>query len=753
MNGTLSMARTMYLQGRFLEAENAYQEALGCRPDDVEALEGLGALAYQSGRVEMAASMFARVTTIRPDTAVYHENLAETLRLLKRYDEADDHVKTALELNPSRPEGWNISGLIAFNQERYCTAESSFREAIRLKPGYADALVNLGSTLQALGKLADAAGMLRKALRFQPDHVAALTNLGQFLVNIGDPNFLDEAETLCRRAVNLAPRLPQALNGLGNVLRRQNRLEEAMQWYQRALQAEPSWSKTRHNIGHLLRDSGQYEDAARAFEDALTIDADLARYHANFGHLAADRKDHVKAAEHFRLALVHDECLTEAHHGLGLALLEQGRLDEAEACFREALVRINANPEGTLLAIARLQSERGEFELANHTARDALKLQPNLAGAFCQLALNLKDRMPDADLHRLEELRNQKYLPNNIRGPVHFSLAGIYDAKGLHARAAELLHTANALQASARATRGDVYDPDEYSVLVDRIIDSFTPEFIARTRGLGDPDRRPTFVVGFPRSGTTLVEQILASHPEVHGAGELPDLQVLFQTLPELVGQPAWDPFVSLNSLNEEIATAFAHRYLHRLESLASSSSRVVDKMPENFHLLGLIASVLTGAKVIVCTRDIRDVAVSCWQAGFATIPWANQFEHIARRLVDHERLLEHWRRVGPVSWLEVRYEELVGDVAGHSRQLINFLGLDWDPACLEFHSTRRVVRTASMVQVRQPAHSRSVGRWKHYEESLHPLFQAIDRLSLLASRKVPRNNCPGPVLNRGAMA
>jgi len=726
-SGTLSMARTMHIQGRFLEAENAYQEALYWKPDDVEALEGLGELAYQTGRVEMAASMFRRVTAIRPDTAISHMNLAETLRLLKRYDEADAHVKRALRLNSSRPEAWNISGLIAFNQEQYGKAESSFREAIRLKPDYADALVNLGSTRQALGNLADAAKLLRKALRFQLDHVAALTNLGQVLVNIGDWNRLDEAETLCRRAVTLAPRLPQALNGLGNVLRMQRRLEEAMEWYQRALQAEPRWVKTLHNIGHLLRDRGQYEEAARVLEDARTIDADPARYHANFGSLWADRQDHIKAAEHFRLALVHDPRLTEAHHGLGMALLEQGRLDEAEACFREALVGINPNPAVTLLAIARLQAERGDFELSNRTARDVLKLQPKLAGAYCQLALNLKDRMPVADVQRMQGLRNQKYVSDDTRGLMHFCLAAIHDAKGLYAQAADLFQTANALQASARAARGDLYDPDEYSVLIDRIIDSFTPEFLARTRGWGDSHRRPTFVVGLPRSGTTLVEQILASHSEVYGAGEIPDLQVLFQDLPELVGQPGWDPFVSLSALNREVATAGARRYLHRLNSLPSSS-RVVDKMPENIQLLGLIASVLPGARVILCTRDLCDVAVSCWQAGFATIPWANKVEHIARRLADHERLLNHWRRARPVSWLEVRYEELVGDVEGHSRQFINFLGLDWDPACLDFHSTRRVVRTASMVQVRQPAHTRSVGRWKHYEESLHPLFQALER-------------------------
>ena len=161
-NETLNIARSMHLQGRFLEAESAYQETLGGRPDDIDALR-VWCVAYQTGRVEMAASMFARVAAIRPDGAVSHANLAETLRILKRYDEADRHVRIALQLNPSRAEAWNVAGLIAFNQERYAAAESVFREAIRLQRDFPDALVNLASTLQALGSLADAAEMLPPA--------------------------------------------------------------------------------------------------------------------------------------------------------------------------------------------------------------------------------------------------------------------------------------------------------------------------------------------------------------------------------------------------------------------------------------------------------------------------------------------------------------------------------------------------------------------------------------------------------------
>ncbi len=274
---------------------------------------------------------------------------------------------------------------------------------------------------------------------------------------------------------------------------------------------------------------------------------------------------------------------------------------------------------------------------------------------------------------------------------------------------------------------GRPYNPDQHSFFIDQLIAAFNSDLLARGRHWGDPNPRPVFIVGLPRSGTTLVEQILASHPQIHGAGELPDVHRVFHSLPRVVGWPVDDPFSALNALGPAAARVAARWYLDRLENLAPpTAARVVDKMPDNIHFLGLIALLWPSARVIVCSRDVRDVAVSCWQTGFATIQWANHPDHIARRLVDSQRILEHWRRSQPLSWLEVHYEELVNDVECHSRRLIQFLGLEWDPACLAFHTTRRPVRTASLTQVHQPVYRHSVGRWRHYETILAPLFQAL---------------------------
>ena len=158
--------------------------------------------------------------------------------------------------------------------------------------------------------------------------------------------------------------------------------------------------------------------------------------------------------------------------------------------------------------------------------------------------------------------------------------------------------------------------------------------------------------------------------------------------------------------------------------------------MPDNFNLLGLIALLWPQARVIVCNRDLRDIALSCWQTSFATNPWTNNWEHIARRFADHERLLAHWRETKPIDWLEVVYEELVSDLEGHARRLIAFVGLDWEPACLEFHKSSRVVRTASQLQVREPIHTHSVGRWRNYTAMLQPFFEASGRYGVLGERK-----------------
>jgi hypothetical protein len=249
-----------------------------------------------------------------------------------------------------------------------------------------------------------------------------------------------------------------------------------------------------------------------------------------------------------------------------------------------------------------------------------------------------------------------------------------------------------------------------------------SPAFFERARGIGVESERPIFIVGLPRSGTTLTEQILASHSQVFGAGELRLAREDFEALAPQEDQA----LEALAGLDLATARRIGEQHLERLRELNNDRPRVADKMPDNYLYLGLLAALFPKAKFIHCRRDLRDIAVSCWMTNFSHIRWANDPGHMAARFAEYRRLMDHWRRVLPVPVLEVDYEETVADLDGVAWRLVGWCGLEWEPGCLAFHEGKRPVRTASVTQVRQPIYRRSVARWKHYEKELGPLFDAL---------------------------
>jgi hypothetical protein len=257
------------------------------------------------------------------------------------------------------------------------------------------------------------------------------------------------------------------------------------------------------------------------------------------------------------------------------------------------------------------------------------------------------------------------------------------------------------------------------------LLATFTPAFFEGVRGMGVASERPVFIVGLPRSGTTLTEQILASHSQVFGAGEVSFTREDFKMLAgETLDRD--HVFEQLGRLDAATVQRLADCHLQKLHALNATAARVVDKMPENFQYLGLLAALFPKAKFIHCRRDLRDVAVSCWSTNFREVRWSNDLEHIASRFKDYLRLMQHWRRVLPVPLLEVGYEDTVADLEGVARRLVAWCGLEWEPACLAFHQAAGPVRTASAVDVRQPIFTRSVARWKNYEASLGSLFAQL---------------------------
>ena len=295
--------------------------------------------------------------------------------------------------------------------------------------------------------------------------------------------------------------------------------------------------------------------------------------------------------------------------------------------------------------------------------------------------------------------------------------------RGDYAEAAEHLERANALQLAEWRKRGREYDRKEHDSLVEGTIAVSTPDFFERLGGCGLDSNVPVFIAGLPRSGTTLVEQILAGHSQVFGAGEI---HLTRDTLAALGGQgPAY--VEGLRQLDCQTVQRRAARHFERLRALNPAALRIVDKTLDNYLHLGLLAVLFPRAKLVHCRRDLRDVAVSCWMTHFRGLRWANDQQQIASRFHAYQRIMGHWRKVLPLPLLEIDYEETVADLEGTARRLVAWCGLEWEPGCLEFYRGRRVVRTASAVQVRQPLYATSVERWRHYEQALGQLFAQLE--------------------------
>jgi tetratricopeptide (TPR) repeat protein len=718
MPDTLHRAIRYHQQGRLDEAAQLYQAILAAQPGQSDALHLLGVVAHQKGDHARALELIGRAVAGNPGDATYHANLAEVYRALGRLEQAIASCRAALRLRPLYPEAVNNLGMALLGQFKIDDAVAQFREALRLKPDYAMACNNIGNALRLQGDLDGALAHFRRAVEMGPSLAEAHSNLGQLLLERHQPH---EALVHLDAAVRLRPDLAEAHNNVGNALRELGRTAAARHAYSRALNLNSRLAMTYNNVGQALQEEGALEDAHRWYEQALQLEPDTARFQCNRAGLLAEQERYDAAAEGFCLALRLDPAYAEAHCGLGGVRHEQGSFAEAEDHYREAL-RCNPDLVTAHAALGRLREELGDATGAESCWRTALRHDPRHAGAAAQLATLLRAKLPDEDLTALRNLLADPDLPDARRAALQFGLAQVNDARRAYAEAAELLRQANALTLTVARRRGQGYDPAEHARFVAGMTAVCTSAFFERVRGFGLESERPIFIVGLPRSGTTLTEQILASHSQVFGAGELRLARDDFEAL-----APHADAALhALADLDHATARRIGERHMKWLEELNAERSRVVDKMPDNYLYLGVLAALFPRAKFIHCRRDLRDVAVSCWMTNFRHIRWANDPDHIAARFDEYRRIMEHWRHVLPASVFEIEYEETVADLEGVARRLVAWSGLDWEPTCLHFHEGNRPVRTASVTQVRQPIYCRSVARWKNYERSLGPLLAKL---------------------------
>lgn len=533
--------------------------------------------------------------------------------------------------------------------------------------------------------------------------------------------------TYYERALVLNPEFAQAHNNLGIALAAQGRNDAAVAHYERAIALKPDYAGAHNNLGVTLADLARNGEAVAHYERALAIQPDYAGARGNLsaalvaqGMALSAQGKHAEAAARYERALAIQPDYADAHNNLGVALAAQGKAGEAVAHYERALVlRPDLADTHNNLGVALVEQGR-IAEALPHYAR-AIALQPANAEAHFNRAEIKTFHRGDADLAALEELAGRDGLPLKKAPLIHFALAKALEDTGDYGRAFEHLRAANDLKRSQIQ-----YDEPAVAKLFQRISSVFDKSLFDRFQGEGDPSQVPVFVLGMPRSGSTLIEQILASHPQVHGAGELTELERAAGEVLNARECPECVP-----SLDGAMLRRIGQTYLARLPAVAGGKVRIVDKLPDNFLKIGLIRLALPNAKIIHTVRDPVDTCVSCYSKRFTSgQSFSYDLAELGRYYRYYNQLMAHWRAVLPAgTMLDVAYEDVVNDIEGQARRTIAYCGLAWDDRCVGFHKTSRTVKTASAAQVRRPLFRSSLQRWRKYEAGLGPLLEELGEL------------------------
>ena len=526
-----------------------------------------------------------------------------------------------------------------------------------------------------------------EALAINPDQAEALCNLGNALVGL---RRYAEAAAAYDKAVAIKPDYADAFNNRGIALLELNRPAQALESYDRALAIRPDHAQALYNRGNVLSALKRPSEALASYDRAIAAKPDYADAFNNRGNALQELKRPLEAIASYDRALAIQPTYVEAHENKGILL-----------------------------------GELGQFALAEAALATAIKLAPQRTRSHFHLTLLRRTPAGDPHLAIMEHLaRRIDSLTPSEQVDLNFALAKAYEDSGDSERSFRRLVAGNALK-----RKTFVYHEDSTLRVFKRLIETFTADAMRLRPDVGEPSDAPVFIFGMPRSGSTLVEQILASHPSVFALGEVDDFENAIAGLRDGAGNALQFPEM-FAALSAQLLRRLGASYLQSVGAADSAAARVTDKRPANFLYAGLIHLALPKARMIHTRRDAIDTCWSCFSQRFAdsgSLPCAYDLGELGRYYRAYDGLMAHWRSVLPQDvMLEVQYEDVVEDIEAQARRILVHCGLEWDPRCLDFHRTERQVRTVSVAQVRQPIYTNAVGRWRRFEPFLGPLLREL---------------------------
>ncbi|MBF0186928.1 MAG: tetratricopeptide repeat protein [Magnetococcales bacterium] len=680
-----NLALSLIALERLDEAVDALREADRLGFDRYVVQSDLGRVLGQLNRLDEAIDVQQALLDYFPADETLLNDLVINLQRRGDHDQAMTLVEEGLEVHPlSHPlQICRANGLFGLGQ--FQEAIEAYREILERDPDFAPLWGNLGISLRVVGRIQEAVDALNRSLTCDPDYHTSYNVLGMIALDRHETN---QALELFSKALQRQPECSQTLCNLAFALIQKEELEQAEQLLLHVLERDNTVSLAHTHMGTIRVQQGRPEEALACFERAIASDPTdwLPRMNAGLLQLEERQLD----AARWSLESARELHLSEAtiHNSLGLHALVVGELTEAESHFRAALTR-DRHHVNALYNLSRCR----KFPSTD-----------------------------DPDLRTIESLLVSDVPSTAERASLHFAMGKMLDDCRAYDRAFPHIIEANRLFLEVKR-----YPLESAAPYFQRLKSLYSPEWLADSSIRGSRDESPIFIVGLPRSGTSLLEQILASHHQIAGCGEMSYFLQLQEKLPDQLASDEEFP-ECLHELTQEAANTLITRYLDQARRMAGNTPflRFTDKMPYNYQNLGLIAKLFPKAKVLYCRRNPFDTAVSLFFQKFSNGNYFSfDLEAIGRYIRQQEDFMHHWMQVATLPTLEVHYESVVTEPEQSVARILAFLDLPWDDACMTFHTTKRAVGTASNWQVRQPIYQNSVERWRRYETFLQPMIRA----------------------------
>lgn len=637
-----------------------------------------------------------------------------------KLDQAEALCRAILAGRSRSFEALRLLGVVHQRQGRAVEALPCLEATLEMRPGDLAILVDLGLVHRRLRNFDKALASYDAVLGVQPDHVGALNNRANVLLETKRPA---EALSSYDQALRLQPQLPEALNNRGTALSQLGRLDEAVASFDKAIALRPGFAEAFKNRGFALLSLERVIDALASFEAALALKPHDAGIHGGRGAALMELGRLDDALKSCDRALTLKPGDAQFHNRRGMVLKELRRPAEALTSY-DAAIALDPAYADAYNNKAIVLNDLGRFDAGKQAIETAIRLAPGVPSFYNHLAECTRISPDDPHLRAMETLaQDMSSLTVDERIKLHFGLGKACADIGDTDRAIRNWLDGNSLRRS-QITYSNAADID----LIARTRAAFDAASMRSRAGCGAPSGVPIFILGMPRSGTTLIEQILASHPQVFGAGETGELA---RAATRISGSPT-EPYSPeyLSRLSARQLRRFGDDFLDRIVTAAPAAARITDKTPENFRFAGILHLALPAARIIHTRRNPLDTCLSCFSKLFAgnAVPYTYDLADLGRFYRAYEDIMAHWREVLPPDvMLEVQYEEVVADLETQTRRILAHCGLEWDPRCLQFHHTERPVHTASRTQVRQPIYTSSVGRWHAYEPFLAPLLAELE--------------------------